>query len=152
VSSNARIISEAKQTQWRVANYTILLIAAAVGATRMLPIDKMPLWSKHLASLSVFAILGLILLVSVGMLRKTMEDLSFYRAHSKLNEELLNLATGLQCHSNAVVSARHPDMAAKHDFSISAKQNQSVFERWIQGVVIGASITAMIVTQVLIWV
>jgi len=148
---NAQIIAEIKDVQWRITNYCILLYVAVAGAVQLTKGMSRD-WLYYLVSALIAVVsIGLVYYVARRMMDKTVGDLAFYREHSRVNEEMLNMTTGLQQLANELVSRRRPDMRNKHDFSYSADQNSTVFTEWLRRIMIGAGIVALAVTQVLIW-
>lgn len=148
---NAEIIAQTKATQWKIRNYAILLYVAVVGAIRLTNALNNT-WAYEVALSAVTAVLiVLIYVVARRMMDKTEEDLAFYRAHSRVNEDMLNATTGTQKLANAVVSARNPEFAEKHDFSESAKSNRKVFSIWLYRILLGAGVIAMAVAEAMIW-
>ncbi len=149
---NAQIIAQIKDMQWRIVNYCILLYVAIVGAVQLTKGIFTNLLNFIVATAVASISTMLIYYVARRMIDKTVEDLAFYREHSKINEEMLSITTGLQLLANEVVSSRHPELRNKHNFSYSADQNSKVFTHWLERIMVGAGIVAVAVSQILIWV
>jgi hypothetical protein len=148
---NAKLISETKATQWKIINYSILMYIAVNGAVQLTRALAGDLEYRIILSAVTALLLVLIYFVARRMMDKTEEDLSFYREHSKINEDMLNMTTGLQRLANEVVSARRPDLAEKHGFAFCAMQNQKIFTTWLYRVLAGSGVMALAVAELLIW-
>ena len=151
-SKNGTIISEIKETQWRITNYSVLLNVAAVGAIQLSKDLNTSLTYKIVLTIIIAIINVLIYFVSFRMMEKTEEDLDFYRQHSRVNEDMLNITTGLQNLANRIVSSRRPDLAPKHDFDESALQNRKIFSKWLFRIILGAGIVSFVISAALLWV
>ncbi len=149
---NAQIIAEAKATQWKIMNYSILLYVAVVGAVRLTNALNNTWLYEGILSVVAALLIALIYLVARRMMDKTEQDLAFYRAHSRVNEDMLNITTGTQKLANDVVSARNPVFAEKHDFSESAESNRRVFTIWLYRILLGAGVIAVAVAEAMIWI
>jgi uncharacterized protein with PQ loop repeat len=148
---NAQVIGQIKDLQWRIVNYCVLLYVAIVGAVQLTKGTFTNLPNCIVAAVVSFVSMVLIYYVARRMMDKTVEDLAFYREHSRVNEEMLSITSGLQLLANEVVSSRRPDLRNKHEFSYSADQNSKVFTNWLGRIMVGAGIVALAVSQVLIW-
>jgi hypothetical protein len=150
-SKNVTLIAETKLTQWRIVNYSILLFAAIAGSIRLITPLSLLVGYKICLSIGAAVIMTLAFYVARKMMDKVNEDFDLYRQHSKLNEEMLCLTVGMPAVAIAVVSARRPDLAPKHDFSQSAQQNRAVFSDWLDRIIAGSGIVALVVAQLIVW-
>ena len=144
MSALAEIVSEVKQVQWRITNYSLLLFAATVGVAKLLgpSVSRTP-WQIVVSAVFSFPIL-LVAVVALGMLAKTERDLGYYREHSKLAEELIDDLTGILEVSNQIVVAEHPEFAQRPDYAHSAQENRKVFTRWFRVTIIVAAAAAIV--------
>jgi hypothetical protein len=145
------LIAQIKVTQWRVVNYAVLLVIAVTGAVQLVRMLIHTDWYK--IALSAFSIvtIALVYIVAKTMMDKIESDLAFCREHTKLNEEMMNLTTGIQLLANRVVSLRKKDLAPKHNFEVSALENRNAFTIWLYAIILGSSVVACLVSQLLIW-
>jgi len=150
-SKNVEIIAQAKETQWRVLNYAILLLIAVTGAVQLiralLPGDIY----KAVVGASAAVCIALIYYAARKMIAKISDDLAFYREHRRINEEMLNITVGIQTLANKVVSSRREALTSKHDFSFSAEENRLIFTKWVNHITTGSAVVALIVYELLVW-
>ena len=150
-TKNVELIAQVKVTQWRVVNYAVLMVVAVTGAVQLVRDLIHADWYRiAVAAVAALSII-LIYLVARLMMDKIESDLAFYREHSRLNEEMLNLTIGIQRLANHVVSLRKKALGVRHDFERSAEENRGVFTRWLYAIVAGSSVIALLVSQLLIW-
>ena len=151
-TKNVELIAQVKDTQWKVAYYAILLFAAVTGAVQLiralLPGD---IWWRAIAGAAVAVSIAMVYYAARKMMAKISDDLVFFREHSKLNEEMLNITVGIHALANKVVSSRREALQSKHDFSFSAEENKLIFSDWINGITAGSAIVALIVCELLVW-
>jgi hypothetical protein len=150
-NNNTKMISEIKFIQWRIINYSILLFIAVIGALQITNALFSTIVFKFIITSCIAISLSLIYFVAIRMMNKTNEDLDFYREHSKLNEEMLDVTLGLPNLINNVVSSRRPEFKAKHDFEISAFDNRMTFTIWLYRILAGSFILSFLVSVSIIW-
>jgi hypothetical protein len=150
-TKNVEIIAQAKDTQWRVINVVILLLAAVTAAVQLTHL----LWPGiiYRAVVGAAAAVGIALIYYAGrkMMGNINGDIAFYREHGKLNEEMLNMTVGIPTLANKVVMSRNEALSSKHGFFFTAEENRLTFANWMNRIAAGAAIAALAVCEMLVW-
>jgi hypothetical protein len=139
-AANAQALSQAKTAQWRITACALPLLAAVAAAVQL---------SRHLvdslayrAALAAVALAALALCcwVAKKLMNRTLADMSYCRENGKLNEEMLNLATGIGRLAAAVVAARRPELEDRRPWG-EEEDNRAV-ARLQYALVVGAAVIA----------
>jgi hypothetical protein len=148
---NEKLVAEAKRTQWRIANLSLLLSVAVTGGVLVSRHLLPAIW--YTAALSAAAAVAFVLICWMArrMLDRTVEDLRYYREHARLNEEMLTMTVGIEKLATAVISARQPDFEGRRFFLNAAGRDKAGFAGWLYGMIVGTAVTAFAVSQVLAW-
>ena len=144
--ANVKRMSEAKRTQWRIANCSILLAAAVTGA--VLVTRHLSSTIAYTASIAAAAAVSMALICWAArkMLDATEEDLRFYGEHARLNEDMLNATLGIDKLAAAVVAARQPAFEDRR-----SSWNGAALAGWLYGMVVAAAVIAFAASELLIW-
>ena len=119
-----KIVSEIKNIQWRIANYSILLFGVLFGIAKILNIKTFQFAVVEYLVLGVLSVL--IWFFAMNMLLKTTMDLRYYRKHMELNEIIEDELTGLVFRSNDLVNELL-DNDKRSKFNNSSKENMINF-------------------------
>lgn len=149
--SLATIISEIKNVQWKVTNYSVVLSAALVGVCRLLELDFTNKCLLVIPTLIFGALIGLLLWYSLRMIGKTQVDLLYYRAHMKLNEFLLGKSTAIAHFANEYIKVENEALRDRPDFAKSARANYIYFTNPFYVVISISGIIASGVIGYLLW-
>jgi hypothetical protein len=150
-TKNADLIAQAKDTQWRVQSFAILLFVVVTGAVQL----TRALWSGNIYR----TVLGAGAAVCVGVIyyaaRKIMgrvnDELIFYREYSKINEEMLNITVGIHALANKAVSSRREALSGIRDFAVTPEENRAEFTLWMYRLLAGSAFLAFLVCELLVW-
>jgi hypothetical protein len=150
-TKNFEIIAHARDSQWRVINGVILLLAAVTAAVQL----THQLWPGIVfkAVVGAASAAGILLIYSAGrkMMGSINSDIAFYREHGKLNEEMLNMTVGIHALANKVVAARNEALSSRHDVFFTAEENRLTFTSWMNRIMTGTAIAALAVCEMLVW-
>lgn len=150
-TKNVQIIAQARDTQWRVMIHAILLFIASTGAVQLTRLLMPGIIYKAIVGAAAAIGIALIYYAARRMMGRIRDDIALYREHGKLNEEMLNMTVGIQTLANKVVSSRKDVLSSRHDFTFSTEENQLTFARWMNRVMAGSAIAALLVSELLVW-
>jgi hypothetical protein len=151
-TKNVQIIARAKDTQWKVVICALLLFIAIAAAVQLTHRLMAGLVYETIVGAGAAIGVALIWYVARNMMVTIEHDLAFYREHGRLNDEMLNMTVGIQALASKVVSTRREALSSRHDFSSGAEDNRLTFTPWLNGIIGGAAIAALLVCQLIIWI
>ncbi len=149
---NDKAVSEIKSTQWRILFFTVLLLAAAIAAVRIIPVSQMIELARIIISAGTLVALTLIYLTANMMMYKTNEDLDLHAELAKVQDEMLDVTLGLPKLIGDVVASRRPEYKIRLDFTANSYHGKKSFTVWINRILAGAYILALVIAAGVIWI
>jgi hypothetical protein len=148
---NERAVSETRAAQWRILFFTAAMLAAVVASIRIMPISPMIELAKLIVSAGALVVLSLVYVAANSMMYKTNEDLDLLAEYARVNEEMQNATLGLPKLIDDVVASRRPEYKIRLDFAANTFHGKRMFTAWLNRILAGAYVLALVIAAGVVW-